>query len=515
MFRKLAKNSLLIACGTLTSRIFGFIRDILIARFFGTSIILEAFIVAFRIPNMLRSVFAEGFSDAVAVPIYSHFSKNRRNLFKIANVIFTAVFIVLTIATFLGILFSRYLVIAIAPGFLRNPAQLSLAASFTKVTFFYLFLIGVAANFSALLYSLKKFFAPSFAPVFLNLSFIVGIPLFLKFFRQYIFVACVLVAGLLQLFFTYWFLFREGFRLKLNFKKLLRRRIIKKTKKLFLPRLWGVAIYQASVFIDTIFSSLSWIVGPGAVAAIYYANRIVQFPLALVGISLSRAVIVDLSYSHKRNKHQDFRKLLVFSFRNLLTIIIPVVGFLIFFNEPLVDILFRRGAFTVSSVRITTAALFAYSGGLFFFCAIKVLVNAFYSIYDTATPAKTAAISLGINAVLSFLLMFPLAVAGIALGSSIAAAINFFLLYFRLRKKIGSLGWFALWPEILKITLISFGCAGVSFYIYHYFLFGRYVNFILGVIVWIVLLFLASILFKVEQTLLIRQWLRKKIFPNK
>ena len=447
MFKKVIKNTSLISLGTLSSRILGFIRDVLIARFFGTSDILEAFLVAFRLPNIFRSVFAEGFTDSVATPVLSEYSHDREKLYRVGNHLLCIFFIVLSLATFLGIIFSKYLVMVFAPGYISNLYKFNLAVSFTRITFFYLLLIGVSSAAIAILYALKKFFVPAFNPIFLNITFIPGILFFSSSFKNYILVICVIVAGVLEVIFPFISLAREGFRPKIftkgiysNFKDALGDTAILRMLRLFLPRVWSSIIYHLNVFLDTVFASFTQITGPGALAGIYYANRLIQFPFALIALAIAPVIIVDFSGYHKTGNIVAFKKLFVFSFQNIIFFIIPISFIFIFMPEGIVDTLFRRGEFSYESMRTTSSILFFYSFGLFFFCAIKLLVTSFYSLKDTITPAKTATFSLLVNGISSAILMFPLKIGGVALGTTLAAIFNFILLYYFLVKKIGKIG---------------------------------------------------------------------------
>ena len=450
MFKKVIKNTSIISLGTLASRFLGFIRDILIAKFFGTSDILEAFLVAFRLPNIFRSVFAEGFTDSVATPIFSEYHNDRKKLFEIANHLLCIFFVALSLFTLLGIIFSKYLVMAFAPGYVSNIYKFNLAVSFTRITFFYLLLIGISSIIVSVLYALKNFFIPAFNPVFLNITFIPGVLFFSSSLKNYILVICVIVAGILEVIFPFLALKREGFRIQIltkgqsiikSFKEALKDKVIRRMLKLFLPRVWSSVIYHLNVFLDTIFASLIHIAGAGALAGIYYANRLIQFPFALIALAIAPVVIVDFSSYHKEGKLDDFKKLLVFSFQNIIFFVIPISFIFIFIPEGIVDVLFKRGEFNASSLAITSSVLFFYSFGLFFFCAIKLLVTSFYALKDTLTPARTATVSLIVNGISSALLMFPLKIGGVALGTTLAAVVNFLLLYRALSKKIGSINW--------------------------------------------------------------------------
>jgi len=510
MFKKVIKDTSILGLGTFISRVLGFIRDILLAKFFGTSSIFEAFIVAFRLPNLFRSMFAEGFADSVATPVLSGYQKDKFKIFEIGNYLISLFLIILFIFTLLGIVFSKYLVLIIAPGFINQAYKYSLAVSFTRLTFIYLFLIGLSTNITSVLYSLKKFFIPAVTPAFLNISFIVGILFFSRFFEKYILVICVLVAGLLQIIFPLISLKREGFHLRFSFYKSFKDMVIIKMLKLFIPRIWSSIIYHLSVFVDTIFSSLTHIVGQGALAAIYYANRLIQFPLALIALSISRVAIVDLSGYYQEGNIDGFKRLLVFSFQNIIFFVIPISVIFIFLPQGIIDVLFTRGEFDLSSLSITSSVLFFYSFGLFFFCAIKLLVNSFYSLKDTFTPAKTATVSLIVNIILSAILMFPLKVGGVALGSSLAAILNFLLLYQNLIKKIGHIQWGDTKAQFIKVIILSLIIGFISRSLWSVLFLHRYFKMLI-ILVFIFIIFVTgSSIMGLKQMDYIKKWILKK-----
>lgn len=455
MHRKIIKDTSIVSFGTLISRVLGFIRDILVADFFGTSGLLEAFLVSFRIPNVFRSICAEGFVDSAATPVLAEYEGDKEKIFDIGHLLISFSIIVLTIITVIGVVFSKYFVMLVAPGFASQADKFELAVSFTRVTFFYLFLMSLSVNASAILNGLKKFFIPAVNPSFLNLAFILGIICLNHVFKQFILVFCTILAGVLQLLVVAIALKKEGYVLKLRFKEVFKDKIIGRMTKLFIPRLWSSIVYQINVFIDTIYASLSSIVGQGAMAGIYYSDRLIQCPLALIALSLSRVLVVDLSAYHNKNKTEDFKRLILFSFQNVLFFVLPVVFLFCFLSREIVDVLFKRGEFDQNSLILTASTLFYYSFGLLFFCGIKVLVFAFYALKDTKTPAITATIALFINAITSGILIFPLKIGGAALGTSIAAFCNFLFLYYYLEKRIGKISFASIKGQCLKIITLS------------------------------------------------------------
>ncbi len=510
MFKKVIKNTSILGAGTLASRFLGCIRDILVANFFGTSAILEAFIVSFRLPNLFRSIFGEGFSDSVATPVLSEHREDKKRLFEISSRLLCLFMVAISICSILGIIFSKYLVIIIAPGFKADPYRYSLAVSFTKITFLYLFLIALSSTITSVLYSLKKFFIPAINPIFLNISFIVGLLFFSRVFKNYILVICVLVGGVLQVIFPFVSLKREGFILRFNLRDSLKDQEIIRMLKLFPPRLWASIVYQLSVLIDTILASFTSIVGAGGVAALWFAQRYVQLPLALFVLSLSRVAIVDLSYYHKQGDLDNFKKLFVFSFQNIIFFIIPISIIYLFLSEAIIDVILRRGDFKLYSLGITASAFFFYSFGLFFFCGIKLMVSSFYALKDTLTPAKITAISLLINVILSAVLMFFLKIGGVALGSSLAALFNFTLLYRSLSKRIGKIDWQDTRSQFIKVFLLSVLTAVSCRLLWDYSGFHRYVRALIIVVCGSSLFITGGYIIKLKQILYFKKWVLKK-----
>lgn len=503
MYKKVIKNTTVLSIGTLLSRILGFIRDILQANFFGTSAILEAFLVAFRLPNIFRSIFAEGFSDSVATPTLSEHSQDKEKVFAIGNNLISFFAVILCVFTILGIIFSKFLVMMIAPGFTVTPDKFVMAVSFTRITFVYLLLISLASIFTSMLYSLKRFIVPALNPVFLNIVFIVGILLFNKFF--YTLAICVLIGGLIETIFPFLSLKSCGFYINFNFNRAIKDKTIRDMLRLFFPRIWSGIIYQLNVFIDTIFSSLTLIVGQGAIAAVYYANRLIQFPFALVALSLAPVVVVDLSSFNKQENINDFKNLVVFSLQTIAFLIIPFTFILIFIPDAIIDVLFRRGKFDLASLNITATVLFYYSFSLFFACASKLLITSFYALKDTTTPAKAATVGLIANVVLNSLLMFPLGIGGIALATSIASVINFIYLYSLLVKKIGKIDWADTRKEISKIVLVSIFLGVISRLIFINANYNKYIQMFTIIGIDLIAFFILGMLLKIKQLAYIKK----------
>lgn len=496
--------------GILTSRTLGFIRYIIIANFFGTSDIFEAFLVAFRLPNIFRSIFAEGFTDSVATPVFSEYHGEKDKIFEIGKHLFCVFTIILCAFTIFGIIFSKQLVMLIAPGYISNLYKFNLAVSFTRITFIYLLLIGLSSVMISVLYSLKKFFIPAFNPAFLNISFILGILFFSGYFKNYILVICVVVAGILELLLPLFTLRKEGFIFTLHFKESLTDPALKKMFKLFIPRIWSSIVYQLNVFLDTIFASLTQITGIGALAAIDYANRLVQLPFALIVLSIAPVIIVDLSKYHKEGNIEDFKRIFVFSFQNIIFFVVPIAVMFMFIPEAIIDVLFKRGEFGIYSLLITSSVLFFYAFGILFFCLNRIMITSFYAIKETSVPAKTATVSLLVNAVLSIILMFPLKIGGVALATSIAAVVNFFLLYYQLTRRIGKIDWTDTKKQTVKVVLLSLFAGALASLLWSNLNFNRYLKMAVICVIDCSIFFGLGFLCGFKQLHYITRWISRK-----
>jgi len=444
------KSAGIIGFATVISRVLGFVRDIIIAKFFGTAKYAEAFVVAFRIPNMLRDLIGEGATNAAFVPVLSEYAvKKKEEFWELANVILNLLLIALSVITIAGVLASPLIVRLIAPGFLGDPEKFAITVKLTRLMFPYILLIGLTAYTMGVLNSLKHFSMPAFGPCLLNIAIIICAIIWGESVMGL--ASGVLIGGVLQLGVQIPVLYKKGF--KFSFTRKLNHPAANKIGILLLPRILGSCVYQVNLFINTILASLSGIVGLGGVAALYYANRIFQFPLAIFGIAIAQAVLPTMSREALEIDSDKLKKTLSFSLRVINFIIVPASIGLIVMAVPITRTLFERGKFDRYSTLITADALVFYSIGLFSYSGIKVLVSCFYSLKDTLTPVKIASISLLLNVILSLVLMFPLKIGGLALSASVAGIFNFSALFYALRKKIGCLDGRRILNSFLKVTI--------------------------------------------------------------
>jgi len=487
--KSILRSASVISLITLCSRLLGFLRDIVIAAFFGTGATSEAFFVAFRIPNLLRDLVGEGAANSAFVPVFCQYwvKEEKKEFWALVGSAFWIILLILTGISLLGVLFSRPIVGLIAPGFLKEPQKFLLTTQLTRIIFPYLMLIGLTAYSMGLLHTFRSFAAPALSPCLLNICMIASILIASQLMPEPVFGLAlgILLGGILQIGIQVPSLLKNGFRvsfLKTNLKYA--HPGIKKIGLLLLPRIFGTAAHQLNILIDTILASLSFIVGQGAVAAIYYANRIIQFPLAIFGIALSSAVLPTFSRQVAAQDIKSLKSTLSFSLRTIYFLMLPAALGLIVLAQPVIKVLFQRGNFDYYSVEITSCALFFYAMGLIFFGGMKILIAGFYSLQDTRTPALIASLALLVNLILNIILMFPLKVGGLALASSLSAGFSFSLLYINLTKRVGRIITKDLYAYFLKITIS--GLAMVAIVLIFFYRLAVYLNPIPGLILTIV-----------------------------
>ncbi len=451
----LIKSTGIISLATALSRILGFARDIVIANFFGTSAACQAFVVAFRIPNTLRDLVGEGAANAAIVPVLCEYkaTKTKEELLHLFRVVFNIFSAVLIIVSVMGVVLSPLIVRAMAPGFIREPATLDLAVRLNQILFPYVFLIGLTALTMGALNSLGHFSTPALGTCLLNVSLIAAVIFLGQKMGIFSLAVGVLVGGVLQLVLNLPVLYRKGF--SINFRDGFRHVASRKIGLLLVPRVLGNGVYQINIFVDTILASLAWIVGAGGVAALYYANRLIQFPLGIFSIALAQAALPKMSREAALGDLEKLRDTLSFSLRTVFLIILPSSVGLAVLGKSIIRILFERGQFDAYSTSITQQALYFYSFGLLAYSGIKILVTCFYSLHDTMTPVKTAGIAVALNVILNLILMWPLKLGGLALATSLSATVNFFMLYSILRRRIGGFDEKRLLDTFLRALLAS------------------------------------------------------------
>jgi putative peptidoglycan lipid II flippase len=411
----------------------------ILAGVLGTGSAADAFFVAWKIPNLFRDLVGEGAVNSAVVPVLSEYfvQKERLSFWRFVSILLLSVLLILTILTVVGMVFTPWIVRLMAPGFMAHPQKLDLTIHLTRLLFPYLMLIGMTAYSMAILFAFRQFVVPAFTPCLMNIAMIVSSLLAIRFLPEPVYGLAwgVLLGGVLQAVFQVRPLLRVGFQFVLP--PGLHDPGVAKVGRLLVPRLFGAGVYQLTVFIDTFCASLSHVVGMGGISAVYYANRLLQFPMGVFGFALASAFLPTLSGLASKNDMEQMKKTVVFALENILFILCPIGMLMMILAEPIIRVLFERGEFSAYSTSITSFALMFYALGLFSFGGVKILVSAFHALQDTATPVKVAAGCLLLNAGLNVILMFPLQVGGIALASSLTAAVNFFLLFHLLGKRLG------------------------------------------------------------------------------
>ncbi|WP_301101435.1 murein biosynthesis integral membrane protein MurJ [Propionivibrio sp.] len=418
---------------TFLSRILGFVRDFVIARIFGAGVLTDAFFVAFKLPNLLRRLFAEGAFSQAFVPILGEY-KNKRGdteARQLVDHVATLLFLVLLVITLLGMAAAPLLVYISAPGFAADAGKFALTVELTRITFPYILFMSLVALSGGILNTWSRFAVPAFTPVLLNLSFI-GMALFAApSFAQPVLALgwAVFLGGVLQLAFQIPYLKRINMlpRFSLDWKDAGVRRIL----RLMAPAVLGVSVAQVSLLINTIFASF---LGTGSVSWLYYADRLMEFPSGILGAALGTILLPSLAKYHAGEKFDDYSRLLDWGLRLTLLLAAPAALALAIIAVPLITTLFHHGAFSAIDVFRTRDALVAYSIGLLGLILVKVLAPGFYARQNVRTPVKIALLTLFVTQVLNLALIGWLKHAGLALSIGLAACLNAALLYRGLRR---------------------------------------------------------------------------------
>ncbi len=447
--RIIAKAAGVVGGATFLSRIFGFIRDMIVAQFFGTGMATDAFFVAFRIPNLLRRLVGEGALTASFIPVYTEYitQRPREEGNDLVNASFSILAVSLILIAGLGILTAPWIVRIMAYGFSQEPEKFELTVALTRLMFPYIFFIGLVALAMGVLNSWKHFFAPALAPVLLNLAIIFCALSFSSMLQEPVYSLAfgVLLGGAAQLSFQVPFLQRRGIAWGFLFRP--SHPGVKRVAKLMAPSILGLAVTQLNVLVSTLLASY---LPEGSVSYLYYADRLLEFPMGIFAIAVATAVLPVMSEHSAKKDWEKLRGTLSFALRLVFFVTLPAMVGLIVLRQPILNVLFQRGAFTAYSAEMTAQALFYYSLGLAGFAGVRIIVPVFYSLQDTKTPVKVAFVALGVNALLGVVLMGPLRHGGLALATSLAAGVNFGCLVFLLKRRLGRIGLRQIWGSFLK-----------------------------------------------------------------
>ncbi|MCL4112645.1 UNVERIFIED_CONTAM: hypothetical protein GTU68_052092 [Idotea baltica] len=455
----LLKSLAAVSSLTLLSRVFGFVRDTLIARIFGASIASDSFIVAFKLPNLLRRIFAEGAFSQAFVPILAEYKAaegeeaTRIFISYVAGLLSLVLFVV----TLVGVVAAPWVVWVSAPGFSNNAERFSLTVDLLRVTFPYILLISLSSFVGAILNTWNRFSVPAFTPILLNLS-MVGFAVFLApYFHPPIMAMgwAVLVGGLLQLFYQLPHLKKIGMLVlpRINLKNTGVWRVVKQMG----PAIFGVSVSQISLIINTIFASFLM---AGSVSWMYYADRLMELPSGVLGVALGTILLPSLAKSYASTNTDEYSKLLDWGLRLCFLLALPSAAALAVLAKPLTVSLFQYGNFTAFDASMTQKALMAYSVGLLGIILVKILAPGFYARQNIKTPVKIALVTLIATQLMNLVFIKPFAHAGLALAIGLGACINASLLFWQLRK-CGifqpQAGWFVFLVRLVLAVIVMVG----------------------------------------------------------
>ena len=418
---------------TLLSRVLGFVRDVVIARAFGASVEADAFFVAFRIPYLLRRLFAEGAFSQAFVPVLSEYRERRgpEEVRELVACVSGGLGSVLLGVSALGVVAAPLLVLLFAPGFLGAGTQYDLTVQMLRITFPYIFFISLTSFAAGILNASGRFGVPAFTPVLLNLS-LIGATLWLapRMAEPVLALAVgVLIAGVAQLAFQLPFL--AALRLLVAPRLHWAHEGVKRILRLILPAVFGASVAQINVLIDTLIASF---LVAGSISWLYFSDRVVEVPLGVFGIAIATVILPSLSARHAREEEEAFSRTLDWALRCVVLIAVPSALGLAMLSLPILATIFHHGAFTGRDVEMSNLSLVAYAFGLAGFMLVKVLAPGFFARQDTRTPVRIGVVALLANVVFNLALVLPLRHAGLALATALSAYLNAALLLLALRR---------------------------------------------------------------------------------
>lgn len=436
---------------TLGSRVLGLLRDAVVAYVFGTRMAADAFYVAFRIPNLLRRLLAEGSLTFAFVPVFTQYlRKSPEEARRAANAVFSALVVVLLLVVAVGMVFAPWIVDLVAAGFRDDPEKYALTVTLTRLMFPYIGLASLMAFMMGMLNSLKHFTAPAAAPMLLNVGIILGALVLSQFFPEATvgLAVGVLLGGVMQMAMQIPPLRRLGFIP--HFQPDRRHPALHEVWRLMLPSVYGSAVYQLNVLVITLLASF---LPSGSVSYLWYADRITEMPLGIFAVAIATATLPALSDHAASSDTVRFKETLCHGLRVAMLEAIPSAIGIILLAQPIVELLFERGSFGAESVAGTTGALMFFACGIPFISGVRNTVPAYYALKDAKTPVVVATIALLVNAAVALVAMQFIAHRGLALAVAVSAAVNFIALLFWLRRKIGGLGLRGLFGTVRNALL--------------------------------------------------------------
>jgi putative peptidoglycan lipid II flippase len=432
-----------IGAATLASRVLGFLRDMIVALAFGAGPVTDAFFVAFRIPNILRRLLAEGALSTAVIPVFTDYAvtRPREELVRMLRAVLAAALLVLIATTVAGVVAAPWIVAFIAPGFGADPGQHDLAVRLTQIMFPYLILVGLAAFVMGVLNSQGRFFAAALGPAVLNVGMIVAVLALAAHLEPPILALAlgVLIGGVGQLLVQLPTLRTVGLLVTPSGE--LGHPALGRVARLLLPAVFGLAAVQVMVFVNTMLASL---LPAGSISFLYYADRVMEFPLGIFGIALASASLPAMSRQAAAGDTQGVAGTVNFALRLATYVSVPATVGLVVLSVPITRVLFERGRFGGADTEATAIALVWYALGLVAFAGSRITAQAFYAVTEPATAVKLGVLSIVANLVAAVALMGPMGHAGLAAASSFGAYVNLASLLWAARRRFGPLGGRAL-----------------------------------------------------------------------
>ena len=452
--KSLASSAGTVSAATAFSRILGLVREQVVAFFFGAGMATDAFVAAFRIPNLLRDLFAEGALSSAFVPVFKEriIKNGHAEAFRLANLTISALLLIVGGVVALGIITTPAIVYATAKGFTSDPVKFMLTVNLTRIMFIYLLMVSISAVIMGILNSVGRFGVPALSPALFNIGMILAPLLLNEYFDMPIYTLAlgVIVGGIGQLVFQLPSLYRIGFRFRfiLDFADAGIKRII----RLISPMILGLSASRLNILISTLLASL---LAEGAMSYLNYAYRLMHFPLGVFGVAVGTVTLPKVSDDAARN---DMNKL-VKTFREAIGLtmflVIPSAIYLAGYGEDLVRLIYQRGAFGPEATAETARALYFYSIGLVGFAGVRVAAPVFYALDDARRPMFYSILSVAANIVLNFAFIPLWGFAGLAAANSVAGLLNLFLLVGNMRKKISGINYLYILIPTIKIILGS------------------------------------------------------------
>jgi putative peptidoglycan lipid II flippase len=462
--KEIRRSATVMSAATLVSRLLGFARDAVNAHLFGATGVSDAFFVAFRIPNFLRDLVAEGALSSAFVPALARARHHGGDdeAWRLASLMVSAMGMLLAALVLVGLAGSRWILTLAAPGFVHNPHQFALALKLTRIVFPFIYCMGMAALFMGMLNAKKVFFMPALAPAAMNLVQIffglVVCPRLGHRPEQEIvgWAAGALVGGSVQWLIQVPFAHKEGFRWKLSWP--FKDPGVKKVFSTMVPAMIGQSTAQINMLVNTILASQ---LVAGSVTYLYYGQRVMQLPLGIFGVAISAAVLPDLAAAHAAGDKAAYRRTLAYGLRLTMFTDLPALAGLICLSVPIHVLLFKSGKFDLAAAHAAALASIAYTSGVVFQSWSKVLVPAFYALDTPSTPVKVSMCMVGVNIVLNLLLWKPFGYLGLAATTSVVSCIQAVTLQVLITRRTGRLWMKEDLVQVAKMGLCTIAMATV------------------------------------------------------